>query len=104
MNTIFDYVVAREIAAYWETRQAEQGMPPYLGDVLFPAEQQLGLDLSYIKGSKGMHLSREKCIRIVGRKAYLSSISISAFHKFSTCTTIDGKTDFVHFDSTKLFK
>lgn len=54
MNSIFDYVVAQEIAAYWETRQAEQGMPPYLGDVLFPAEQQLGLDLSYIKGSKGM--------------------------------------------------
>ena len=54
METIFDYVVAQEIAAYWETRQAEQGMPPYLGDVLFPAEQQLGLDLSYIKGSKGM--------------------------------------------------
>ncbi len=54
MNTIFDYVVAQEIAAYWETRQAEQGMPPYLGDVLFPSEQQLGLDLSYIKGAKGM--------------------------------------------------
>ena len=54
MNTIFDYVVAREIAAYWETRQAEQGMPPYLGDVLFPSEQQLGLELSYIKGAKGM--------------------------------------------------
>lgn len=51
---IFDYIVAQEIAAYWETRQAEQGMPPYLGDVLFPSEQQLGLDLSYIKGSKGM--------------------------------------------------
>ena len=52
--SIFDYIVAQEIAAYWETRQAEQGMPPYLGDVLFPSEQQLGLDLSYIKGSKGM--------------------------------------------------
>lgn len=51
---IFDYVVAQEIAAFWETRQAEQGMPPYLGDVLFPSEQQLGLELSYIKGAKGM--------------------------------------------------
>ena len=29
-------------------------MPPYLGDVLFPSEQQLGLELSYIKGAKGM--------------------------------------------------
>lgn len=53
-ETIFDYVVAQEIAAYWSTRQAEQGMPPYLGDILFPSEQQLGLDLSYIKGAKGM--------------------------------------------------
>lgn len=51
---IFDYVVAKEVATYWETRQAEQGMPPYLGDVLFPSEQQLGLDLKYIKGAKGM--------------------------------------------------
>lgn len=53
-ETIFDYVVAQEIAAYWETRLAEQGMSPYLGEVLFPARKQLGLDLSYIKGSKGM--------------------------------------------------
>lgn len=53
-ETIFDYVVAQEIAAYWETRQAEQGMPPYLGDILFPPTQQLGLELSYIKGAKGM--------------------------------------------------
>ena len=53
-ETIFDYVVAQEIAAYWETRQAEQGMPPYLGDILFPSTQQLGLELSYIKGAKGM--------------------------------------------------
>lgn len=54
MDTIFDYVVAQEIAAYWETRQAEQGMPPYLGEILFPDKKQIGLDLSYIKGSKGM--------------------------------------------------
>lgn len=54
MNTIFDYIVAQEIAAYWETRQAEQGMPPYLGEILFPDKKQIGLDLSYIKGSKGM--------------------------------------------------
>lgn len=54
MDTIFDYVVAQEIVAYWETRQAEQGMPPYLGEILFPDKKQIGLDLSYIKGSKGM--------------------------------------------------
>lgn len=53
-ETIFDYVVAQEVAAYWETRQAALGLPPYLGDVLFPARKQVGLNLSYIKGSKGM--------------------------------------------------
>lgn len=53
-DTIFDYVVAQEIAAYYETRVAEQGLPPYLGEILFPNEKQVGLDLKYIKGSKGM--------------------------------------------------
>lgn len=52
MDTIFDYVVAQEIAAYWETRQAEKSLPPYLGDVLFPSKKQMGLNLKYIKGSK----------------------------------------------------
>lgn len=53
METIFDYVVAQEIAAYWETRLAEQSLPPYLGEVLFPDDKQLGLELDYIKGAEG---------------------------------------------------
>lgn len=54
METIFDYVKAQELAAYWETRQAESTLAPYLGEVLFPDRKQMGLELSYIKGAKGM--------------------------------------------------
>lgn len=53
-ETIFDYVQANEIQAYWNTKQAESGLAPYLGEVLFPDKKQTGLELSYIKGSKGM--------------------------------------------------
>lgn len=53
---------------------------------------------------KKKYISREECIKMVGREAYLCAISDSAFHKLSTCDTLDGKTSFVHFDSTKLFK
>lgn len=51
-ETIFDLVNAREIAAYW-TAAAENRIP-YLGATLFPAQKQLGLDLSWIKGSQGL--------------------------------------------------
>lgn len=52
MATIFDLVTADSVTAYWE--QKIQGMPPYLGDELFPADQKLGLDLKWIKGAKGL--------------------------------------------------
>ena len=53
-ETIFDYVQAQEIATYWETRQAQKALPPYLGEVLFPSRKKMGLDLKWIKGAKGM--------------------------------------------------
>lgn len=53
-KTIYDYVQSAALAAYWETKQAEMAEPPFLGDVLFPARKQVGLELKYIKGSKGM--------------------------------------------------
>ena len=53
-ETIFDYVQAGELAAYWNTRQAANSLAPYLGEILFPDRKQVGLDLSYIKGAKGM--------------------------------------------------
>ncbi|MZQ76211.1 MAG: phage capsid protein [Peptoclostridium sp.] len=49
---IFDIVTAKEIASYYTA--LGQGQPPYLGQTLFPNSKQLGLDLSWIKGSKGL--------------------------------------------------
>lgn len=50
-----DLVNAKRIAAYYNTATA--GQPPLLGETLFPARKKLGLDLSYIKGSKGVPVS-----------------------------------------------
>ena len=50
--TIFDMVNAKEIASYWT--EAVENQEPYLGATLFPAKKQLGLDLSWIKGHKGL--------------------------------------------------
>lgn len=52
MPTIFDMVTAKEISAYWT--EAVENKTPYLGATLFPAKKQLGLDLSWIKGSRGL--------------------------------------------------
>lgn len=52
MPTIFDMVVAQEIGSYWT--EAVENTIPYLGATLFPAQKQLGLDLSWIKGSQGL--------------------------------------------------
>jgi len=52
MPTIFDYVNAKEIASYI-TNKPENAIP-YLGEGLFPAKKQLGLDLKWIKGSQGL--------------------------------------------------
>ncbi len=50
--TIFDLINAEEIATYWTGTAS--GRIPYLGETLFPARKELGLDLSWIKGSKGL--------------------------------------------------
>ena len=52
MPTIFDYVNAREIGAYY-TEKAENKMP-YLGRTLFPRKKKIGLDLSWFKGAGGL--------------------------------------------------
>lgn len=52
MPTIFDLVNAKNIATYYETNTSNA--IPYLGATLFPAKKQLGLDLKWIKGSKGL--------------------------------------------------
>jgi len=55
MATIFDYVTAKEIAAYWV--EGASNRIPYLGATLFPGKKQLGLELSWLKGSKGLPVS-----------------------------------------------
>jgi hypothetical protein len=49
---IFELVTAKEIAAYWLSGASSR--IPYLGATLFPSKKQLGLDLSWIKGRKGL--------------------------------------------------
>ena len=53
-NTIFDYFTAKALAAYYNTTIADKNMQPFLGDELFPARKKMGLDLKWIKGSKGL--------------------------------------------------
>ncbi len=52
MPTIYDIVKAKEIGVYYNAIQKERA--PYLGETLFPMNKKLGLDLKWIKGSKGM--------------------------------------------------
>lgn len=51
--TIFDLVTADDIVAYWNTK-ADQEAENLLGDELWDSQQKLGLDLKWIKGSKGL--------------------------------------------------
>lgn len=48
---IFDLVTAQEVAVFWNNNL--QNRPPFIGEELFPADKQLGLRLSWIKGAYG---------------------------------------------------
>lgn len=52
MPTIFDLINAKEISTYYINHPSNK--IPYLGAMLFLPKKQLGLDLSWIKGSKGL--------------------------------------------------
>lgn len=52
MPNIFDMINAQEIGVYY-TETASNKIP-YLGEILFPAKKKLGLNLAWIKGSKGL--------------------------------------------------
>ncbi len=54
-KTIFDLVNAKNIATYYIANPSNT--IPYLGATLFPSKKQLGLDLSWIKGSRGLPVS-----------------------------------------------
>ncbi|OPA76628.1 phage capsid protein [Paenibacillus selenitireducens] len=49
---IFDLVNAKNVATYYLANPSNT--IPYLGATLFPSKKQLGLDLSWIKGSRGL--------------------------------------------------
>lgn len=52
IKTIFDYVTANNIVAYWTDKNSET--ENLLGEELFDENKKLGLDLKWIKGSKGL--------------------------------------------------
>lgn len=48
---MFQLITAPEIASYWTERNQEK--PPFLGDILFPADKQLGMEVSWFLGEEG---------------------------------------------------
>ena len=52
---IFDYINAKEIAAY--VTEDPNNKIPYLGETLFPAEKQLGTDISWLIGANGLPIA-----------------------------------------------
>ena len=55
MASFIDYFTPAAIAAYWE--EAYSNRQPYLCSAFFNTQQKAGLDLSWIKGSKGLSVS-----------------------------------------------
>ena len=49
MATIYELVQAKNIATYWNEKSKER--KPFLLEAFFPADKQLGLELSWIKGA-----------------------------------------------------
>lgn len=52
---IRDIFTPTAVAAHWD--EAASNRIPYLGTALFPAKKKAGLDISWIKGSKGLPVS-----------------------------------------------
>lgn len=50
--TIFDLMNSQQLTAYWET--LTQDRAPYPCEELFPADKKRGLNLQWLKGSKGL--------------------------------------------------
>lgn len=50
--SIFDLIMAKEVVAYWE--ELRQDEAPYPTEELFPTQKKLGLNLSWIKGARGL--------------------------------------------------
>lgn len=50
--TIFDLMQSNQLVAYWQVLVQDEA--PYPGEELFPADKKRGLDLKWIKGSRGL--------------------------------------------------
>lgn len=53
--SIFDLIVSAEIAAYWN--ELSQHEAPYVGEELWEDDKKRGLDIKWIKGSKGLPIA-----------------------------------------------
>ena len=49
---IFELMQSKELGAYWSV--LAQGEAPYACEELFPSKKKMGLDLKWLKGSKGL--------------------------------------------------
>jgi hypothetical protein len=52
MASIFDLLCSQTVAAYWAENLLNEA--PHIGEELFPANKQMGLNLQWIKGAKGV--------------------------------------------------
>lgn len=53
MKSIFDLVTAKDLTSYWNTK-GDTETDGLLGEEIFDTQKKLGLNLSFIKGSKGL--------------------------------------------------
>lgn len=51
--SIFDLITSTELASYWTTL-TEGDTDSYIGEELFPSTKQIGIDIKWIKGAKGL--------------------------------------------------
>ena len=54
-RNLFDYIDAKEIAAY--IQENPSNAIPYFGESIFPAQKQLGTDISWLKGANGLPIA-----------------------------------------------
>ena len=52
MRSIFDLLTSTQLAAFWNVLSQDEA--PYYAEELFPANKKRGLNLQWIKGSKGL--------------------------------------------------
>lgn len=84
--SIYDFVTAPEVASYWLDLNVDA--QPYLGEELFPAERQVGMDIEWFKGQAGAPVAlRPSALDVQAiprdRKAFDKMSTEMAFYKES---------------------